>query len=37
VGVPEARDEKSDGEERNENGAAGDECHCDEDSIARSE
>ena len=36
VGVPEARDEEKDGDERDEkNGAAGDECHCDEDSIAR--
>jgi hypothetical protein len=36
VGVPEARDEEKDGEEREEkNGAAEDWCHCDEDSIAR--
>ena len=36
VGVPEARDEEKDGDQREEkNGAAEDKCHCDEDSIAR--
>jgi hypothetical protein len=38
VGVPEARDDKKGADEREEkNGAAGDGCHCDEDSIARME
>jgi hypothetical protein len=36
VGLPEAREEKKEGQEREEkNGAARDGCHCDEDSIAR--